>query len=119
MISNREEVSMATNALILDALRTPTGRGREGSALADVHPVDLLAQALTALVERTGIDPAEVDDVLIGCVSQISEQSATPGRMAWLGAGLDRKSTRLNSSHVAISYAVFCLKKKKIVCYIL
>ena len=102
---------MATNALILDALRTPTGRGREGGALADVHPVDLLAQALTALVERTGIDPGEVDDVLIGCVSQISEQSATPGRMAWLGAGfpahvpattIDRKC---GSSQQAVHFA--------------
>lgn len=102
---------MATNALIIDALRTPTGRAREGGALADVHPVDLLAQALTALVERTGIDPGEVDDVLIGCVSQISEQSATPGRMAWLGAGfpvhvpattIDRKC---GSSQQAVHFA--------------
>lgn len=102
---------MATNAFIIDALRTPTGRGREGGALADVHPVDLLAQALTTLVERTGIDPGEVDDVLIGCVSQISEQSATPGRMAWLGAGfpahvpattIDRKC---GSSQQAVHFA--------------
>lgn len=102
---------MATNALIIDALRTPTGRGREGGALADIHPVDLLAQALKTLVERTGIDPGEVDDVLIGCVSQISEQSATPGRMAWLGAGfpahvpattIDRKC---GSSQQAVHFA--------------
>lgn len=102
---------MATNALIIDALRTPTGRGREGGALAGVHPVDLLAQALSTLVERTGIDPGEVDDVLIGCVSQISEQSATPGRMAWLGAGfpahvpattIDRKC---GSSQQAVHFA--------------
>src|SRR5699024_1641055 len=77
-----------TNALIIDALRTPTGRGRDGGALSDIHPVDLLGQALTSLIERTGIDAGEVDDVIIGCVSQTGEQSATPGRMAWLAAGL-------------------------------
>ncbi|WP_411734246.1 thiolase family protein [Paeniglutamicibacter sp.] len=102
---------MTTNALIIDALRTPTGRGRAGGALSDVHPVDLLAQALIALVERTGIDPGAVDDVLIGCVSQTGEQSATPGRMAWLAAGypvhvpsttIDRKC---GSSQQAIHFA--------------
>lgn len=102
---------MTANALIIDALRTPTGRGRAGGALSDVHPVDLLAQALTALVDRTGIDPGAVDDVLIGCVSQTGEQSATPGRMAWLAAGypvhvpsatIDRKC---GSSQQAIHFA--------------
>lgn len=102
---------MNTDALIVDALRTPTGRGRAGGALADVHPVDLLAQALVALVERTGIDPGEVEDVLIGCVSQTGEQSATPGRMAWLSAGypvhvpastIDRKC---GSSQQAVHFA--------------
>ncbi|GAA2448750.1 thiolase family protein [Actinomadura vinacea] len=72
--------------VIVEAVRTPSGRRR--GALADVHPVDLLAQTLTALLARTGLDPATVDDVIIGCVSQVGEQSATPGRMAWLAAGL-------------------------------
>jgi len=102
---------MTTAALIADALRTPTGRGRSTGALADIHPVDLLAQALTALVERTGIDPGQVDDVLVGCVSQTGEQSATPGRMAWLAAGfpahvpattIDRKC---GSSQQAVHFA--------------
>ena len=102
---------MTIDALIVDALRTPTGRGRTGGALAEIHPVDLLAQALTALVERSGIDPGEVDDVLIGCVSQTGEQSATPGRMAWLAAGypvhvpattIDRKC---GSSQQAVHFA--------------
>ncbi|GLZ11442.1 acetyl-CoA acyltransferase [Actinomadura sp. NBRC 104425] len=77
-----------TEAVIVDAVRTAAARGRPGGALADVHPVDLLAQTFTALFARTGLDPALVDDVLVGCVSQVGEQSATPGRMAWLGAGL-------------------------------
>ena len=73
--------------VVIDALRTPMGRGRAGGILSSVHPVDLLAQVLRALVERNGIDPARVDDVLVGCVSQVGEQSATPGRMALLAAG--------------------------------
>lgn len=73
--------------VIIDALRSPMGRGKAGGSLSSIHPVDLLAQVLKALVERNDIDPGTVDDVLIGCVSQVSEQSATPGRMAWLAAG--------------------------------
>lgn len=78
----------STGVVIVDAIRTPVGRGRAGGSLADVHPVDLLAQTFTGLLARHDIDPGMVDDVLIGCVSQVGEQSATPGRMAWLGAGL-------------------------------
>jgi acetyl-CoA acetyltransferase len=63
------------------------GRGKPGGALSGLHPADLLAQVLTALVERTGIDPGTVEDVMIGCVGQAGEQSATPGRQAWLSAG--------------------------------
>lgn len=75
------------NAVIVDAVRTPMGKGRAGGALAGVHPVDLLAGVLNALVNRTGIDPGEVEDIIIGCVGQNLEQSATPGRMAALAAG--------------------------------
>ena len=75
-------------AVIVDAVRSPVGRGRATGALAAVHPVELLAQVLKALVDRTGIDPGAVDDVIIGCVSQAGEQATTPGRMAWLAAGL-------------------------------
>ena len=75
------------HAVIVDAVRTPMGKGREGGALAGVHPVDLLARVLSSLVERNGIDPGEVDDILVGCVGQNLEQSATPGRMAALAAG--------------------------------
>jgi acetyl-CoA acyltransferase len=75
------------NAVIVEAVRSPMGRGKAGGALSGVHPVDLLAQVLTALVDRAGIDPGAVDDVLVGCVGQNGEQSATPGRQAWLAAG--------------------------------
>jgi acetyl-CoA acyltransferase len=75
-------------AVIVDSVRSPFGRGREGGALAAVHPVDLLAQVLQALVTRTGIDPGRVDDVIAGCVIQVGEQAANIGRQAWLAAGL-------------------------------
>jgi acetyl-CoA acetyltransferase family protein len=74
-------------AFILDAVRSPMGRGKEGGSLSSLHPIDLLAQTIKALVERNGIDPATVEDVIVGCVGLGGEQSATPGRVAWLGAG--------------------------------
>jgi acetyl-CoA acetyltransferase family protein len=80
--------SDAHDVVIVDAVRTPTGRGKAGGALSGVHPVDLLAQTLRALLGRSeALEPGTVHDVIIGCVSQVGEQSATPGRMAWLGAG--------------------------------
>ncbi len=78
---------MAAEAVIVDAVRTPVAKGKPGGAYADVHPVDLHAHALAALVERTGIDPAEVDDVISGAVGQIGEQSGNTARWALLGAG--------------------------------
>jgi acetyl-CoA acyltransferase len=74
-------------AVIVDAVRSPMGRGKQGGALSTVHAVDLLAAVLQGLVERTGIDPGTVDDVMVGCVGQAGEHSATPGRQAWLAAG--------------------------------
>ncbi|RIQ26266.1 thiolase family protein [Jiangella rhizosphaerae] len=74
-------------AVIVDAVRTPLGRGKPGGALADVHPVDLHATVLRALAERTGIDPASVDDVIGGAVGQIGEQSMNTTRWAALAAG--------------------------------
>ncbi|MBJ8348851.1 thiolase family protein [Antrihabitans sp. YC2-6] len=75
-------------ALVIDAVRSPMGRGRPGGALAELHPVELLAQVVSALVERSGVDPGDVEDLLVGCVTQSSEQSGNIGRMAWLAAGL-------------------------------
>jgi acetyl-CoA C-acetyltransferase len=74
------------DVVIIDAVRTPVGK-RNG-ALASVHPADLLGTAMTGLIERTGIDPAAVQQVVSGTVSQVGEQSFNLGRTAWLSAGL-------------------------------
>jgi acetyl-CoA C-acetyltransferase len=75
-----------SNVVIVDAVRTPIGRRNGG--LSTVHPAVLLGEVQKALVERTGIDPAEVGQVVGGCVSQVGEQSFNIARMAWLSAGL-------------------------------
>jgi acetyl-CoA acyltransferase len=75
--------------VIVDAVRTPIGRGHEEKGYyKDVHPSALLASTYTALVERTGVDAGEVDDVIAGCVMQFGEQSMNIARNAWLEAGL-------------------------------
>jgi len=73
-------------AVIVEAVRTPVGK-KDGK-LAGWHPVDLLAEVLRAAVERTGIDPGQVDDHITGCVSQTGEQAINIARNAWLAAGL-------------------------------
>jgi len=73
-------------AFIVGAVRTPVGRRNGG--LSAVHPVDLAAHVLTELVARTGADPGAVDDVIMGCVSQLGPQSIDIARNAWLSAGL-------------------------------
>ncbi|MGH2718116.1 MAG: thiolase family protein, partial [Actinomycetota bacterium] len=75
-----------TEAVIVEAVRTPIGR--RGGKLAGWHPTDLLAATFSELIARTGIDPAQVDDVICGCVSQVGEQTFNIGRNAWLAAGL-------------------------------
>jgi acetyl-CoA acyltransferase len=74
-----------TDAVIVDAVRTPVGRRNGG--LAGVHPVDLSAHVLSALASRAGLDPADVDDVVWGCVSQVGDQSWNVARAAVLAAG--------------------------------
>ncbi|WP_026926745.1 thiolase family protein [Granulicoccus phenolivorans] len=97
------------DAVIVDAVRVPIGK-RNG-AYADLHPGDLAAHVLTALVQRTGFDPARVDDVVWGCVTQSGEQSGNIGRVALLAAGwptsvpsttVDRKC---GSSQQAVAFA--------------
>ncbi len=74
-------------AVIIDAVRTPIGKGKPGGALSGWHPVDLLAEVLSRLVERTGVDAALVEDVIAGCVSQSGEQAFNVARNAVLAAG--------------------------------
>jgi acetyl-CoA acetyltransferase family protein len=74
-----------TDALIVEAVRTPMGR-RKGM-LSGWHPADLLSEVLSAVVARAGVEPGEVDDVIVGCLDQVGEQSINIGRSAVLGAG--------------------------------
>ncbi len=75
--------------VIVEAVRTPVGRGhREKGVFRDTHPSDLLGATYTELLRRAGVDPAEVEDVIAGCVQQFGEQGFNIGRNAWLGEGL-------------------------------
>jgi acetyl-CoA acyltransferase len=82
-------MSEQREAVIVDVLRTTFGK--RGGALAHWHPADLLGFALTTLLERTGLDPAQVDDVIGGCVTQVGEQSTNVTRNAWVAAGLPQQ----------------------------
>ncbi len=97
-------------AYIVDAVRT--AGGRRGGRLAGVHPVDLLAKSLDAIVERSGIDPSAVDDVVTGCVTQAGEQAMQVGRMGVLASKKLPQSTpavtidrQCGSSQQAIQFA--------------
>ncbi|PJJ72846.1 acetyl-CoA acyltransferase [Diaminobutyricimonas aerilata] len=74
-------------AVIVDAVRTASGRGKPGGALAHHHPADLLGRVLRALVDRHGLDPALIDDVIGGCLGQIRQQAVNVTRNAVLSAG--------------------------------
>jgi acetyl-CoA acyltransferase len=99
-------------ALVVEAVRTPIGRAHpEKGAYRDTHPNTLLMECLRALVDRTGIDPADVEDVIAGCTAPFGEQSRNIARNAWLQAGypvevpaitIDR---RCGSAQSAIAYA--------------
>lgn len=75
-----------STAYIVDAVRSPVGR--RGGSLAGVHSADLGAHAISALMERTGVDPAAVDDVIFGCTDTLGSQAGDIARTAWLVAGL-------------------------------
>jgi len=102
---------MATmrEAVIVEAIRTPVGR--RGGKLKDWHPVDLLAQTLATLVQRTGIDAELIEDVIVGCVSQVGEQSLNVARNAALAAGFPESvpgttvDRQCGSSQQAIHFA--------------
>jgi acetyl-CoA acyltransferase len=97
------------SAVIVDAVRTPLGR-RNGK-LRDWHPVDLAAHTLRAVVERNDLDPALVDDVIMGCVSQVGDQAVNIGRNALLAAGFPESVTgttvdrQCGSSQQAVHFA--------------
>jgi len=96
-------------AYIIDAVRTPVGR--RGGGLSQVHPADLGAHALTALVDRTGIDPAAVEDVVFGCLDTIGPQAGDVARTCWLAAGLPEEvpgttvDRQCGSSQQAVHFA--------------
>jgi acetyl-CoA C-acetyltransferase len=96
-------------AYIVDAVRTPVGR--RGGGLSQIHPADLGAASIAALVDRTGIDPAAVDDVVFGCVDTIGPQAGDIARTCWLVAGLPQHvpgttvDRQCGSSQQAIHFA--------------
>jgi acetyl-CoA acyltransferase len=99
------------DAVIIDAVRTPLGKGKPTGSLAPVHPVDLLAAPLRALAERNHLDPGLLDDVVVGTVSQVGEQAFNVGRRAVLAAGFPERvpattvDRQCGSSQQAISFA--------------
>ena len=102
---------MTRDAVIVGAVRTPIGKGKPGGALHDVLPADLLAHSLREVVARTGVDPAQIDDVIAGAVTQVGDQAANIARNALLGAGFPESvpgttvDRQCGSSQQAISFA--------------
>jgi acetyl-CoA acetyltransferase family protein len=100
------------SAVIVDAVRSPIGRGKANGTLSSLHPVELLAQVLSALVVRQDLDPGLIDDVIVGCVSQAGEQSGNVGRQAVLSAGFPINvpsvtvERKCGSSQQALDFAV-------------
>src|SRR5256884_2130190 len=96
-------------AYIIDAVRTPVGK--RGGGLKDVHPADLGAHSISALIERTGVDPSAVEDVVFGCVDTVGPQAGDIARTAWLAAGLPEEvpgttiDRQCGSSQQAVHFA--------------
>ncbi|WP_319457075.1 MULTISPECIES: thiolase family protein [unclassified Mycobacterium] len=103
--------STGRDAVVVGAVRTPIGKGKASGALRDVAPADLLAHSLVELVRRTGIDPAQLDDVIAGAVTQAGDQALNIARNALLGAGFPESvpgttvDRQCGSSLQAISFA--------------
>jgi acetyl-CoA C-acetyltransferase len=97
------------SAYLVDAIRTPVGR--RGGSLRAIHPADLGAHVLAALMDRVDVDPAEVDDVIFGCVDTIGPQAGDIARTAWLAAGLSEQvpgvtvDRQCGSSQQAVQFA--------------
>ncbi len=102
------------DVVIVEAARAPLGRRNGG--LATVHPVDLLGTVQQAVIDRSGIDPAQVGQVIGGCVSQVGEQTFNIARGAWLSAGLPLEvaattvDSQCGSSQQATNLAVALVK---------
>ena len=101
------------DAVIVEAVRS--AHGKRNGTLASVHPVDLMADVLNALVSRTGLDPRLIDDVAIGCVTQLGDQSSNIGRFAVLAAGWPEEipgvtiNRACGSSQQALDYAAYAV----------
>src|SRR3989442_4438748 len=96
-------------AYIIDAVRTPVGK--RGGGLKDVHRADLGGHSISALIERTGVDPSAVEDVVFGCVDSIGPQAGDIARTCWLSAGLPQEvpgvtiDRQCGSSQQAVHFA--------------
>ena len=75
-------------AYIYDAVRTPRGKGRDGGALNDISPLELQRQLIQCLPDRTGIDLKTIDDIILGCVTQVGEQGGNVAKVSALNSGL-------------------------------
>ncbi|MCU1524523.1 MAG: acetyl-CoA acetyltransferase, partial [Microbacteriaceae bacterium] len=100
-----------SQAVIVDVVRSISGRGKPGGRLSGMHPVDLLASVLRSLVDRSDLDPALLDDVIGGCISQVGQQSVNITRNALLGAGFPESvpgttiDRQCGSSQQAVAFA--------------
>jgi acetyl-CoA C-acetyltransferase len=105
-----------SEAWIIDAVRTPRGRGKKDGALAGLHPQELMAQTLNAIKERNHIDPREVDDVVVGCVTAYGDQAMCIARMSVLAAEWPNDSTGVTinrfcgSGQQAVNFAAMGVK---------
>lgn len=102
---------MSNEAVLVDVIRTPVGRGKPGGELSEVHPVDLAAGVLQQILARNGLESGQIDDVLLGCVSQVGEQAMNIARQAVLAAGFDERipgttiDRQCGSSQQAVHFA--------------